>query len=357
MNDNVFMSSTFREDDVTLLLKDISGLVTPLPTKEREQKIQSGIHYSEMLPEEYRPSEEYLKIYTHALKTFGKPTANAAVQVSEKIYRKKGKNVVIVSLARAGTPIGILVKRYLKRKYGCDCPHYSISIIRDKGIDENAIDYILRRHDSQNIQFVDGWVGKGVIYRELVKKLAKYTLIPTDLAVLADPAYLTEMCGTHEDILIPSSCLNSTVCGLISRTFLRNDIIKAGDFHGAAFYGELESEDRTYEFIDHIEDLYEYNQEIIDDPIHMIGSGVIETENIAHAYGIDNINYVKPGIGETTRVLLRRVPWKVLIDQRFRESQELEHVIRLAEEKGVNIEYCSMNNYKCCGLIRKLSDV
>lgn len=357
MNDYVFMRSTFREDDVTLLLKDISGLVKPLPTKERELKIQSGIHYSEMLPEEYRPSEEYIKIYTQALKAFGKSTANAVVQVSEKILRKKGKNVVIVSLARAGTPIGILVKRYLKRKYGYDCPHYSISIIRDKGIDENAIGYILRHHDSQNIQFVDGWVGKGVIYRELVKELNKFTSIPADLAVLADPAYLTEMCGTHEDILIPSSCLNSTVCGLISRTLLRTDIIGGDDFHGAAFYGELESEDRTYEFIDYIEDLYEYNQEIINNPIHMIGSGMIETEKIAHTYGIDNINFVKPGIGETTRVLLRRVPWKVIIDQKFRESQELEHVIRLAEEKGVNIEYCSMNNYKCFGLIRKLSDV
>ena len=44
-------------------------------------------------------------------------------------------------------------------------------------------------------------------------------------------ANITDLCGTHEDILIPSSCLNATVTGLISRTFLRADIIGKNDFH------------------------------------------------------------------------------------------------------------------------------
>ena len=44
------------EEDVTLLLKDITGLVKPQPTKERERLIQSGRHYSEMLPIEYVPT-------------------------------------------------------------------------------------------------------------------------------------------------------------------------------------------------------------------------------------------------------------------------------------------------------------
>ena len=46
-----------------------------------------------------------------------------------------------------------------------------------------------------------------------------YEGVSADIAVVADPANVTELCGTHEDILIPSSCLNSTVSGLISRTF------------------------------------------------------------------------------------------------------------------------------------------
>ena len=34
------MESSFLKDDVILLLKDITGLVNPLPTAEREKRIQ-----------------------------------------------------------------------------------------------------------------------------------------------------------------------------------------------------------------------------------------------------------------------------------------------------------------------------
>ena len=44
------MFSTYQSQDVTILLKDITGLVTPLGTRAREARIQSGVHYSEMLP-------------------------------------------------------------------------------------------------------------------------------------------------------------------------------------------------------------------------------------------------------------------------------------------------------------------
>lgn len=144
--------------------------------------------------------------------------------------REKGKDVVIVSLARAGTPLGVLIRRYIRSKYHYKCPDYSISIIRDRGIDKNAVKYILDRHPASSVQFMDGWTGKGVIYRELRKELSEIDGVSDVLAVLADPANLTDMCGTHEDLLIPSSCLNSTICGLISRTFLRSDIIGENDF-------------------------------------------------------------------------------------------------------------------------------
>ena len=38
------MRSSYRDEDVTLLLKDITGLVKPQPTEERERLIQSGKH-------------------------------------------------------------------------------------------------------------------------------------------------------------------------------------------------------------------------------------------------------------------------------------------------------------------------
>ena len=375
------MDSSFDREDVTLLLKDITGLVTPLPTEEREKLIQSGVHYCEMLPLEYKPSEKYLKIYDRALELYSKTTADAVKNVAEKIIEKKGKNVVLVSLARAGTPIGILIKRYLDKKYQICVQHYSVSIIRERGIDKNAMNYILKNHKAGDIMFVDGWIGKGAIFYELKKELKEFENISPEIAVISDPANLTDMCGTHEDILIASSCLNSTVSGLISRTFLRDDIIGKEDFHGAAYYSELKNEDRTYEFINRIENLFEFemvgkssenrysDKQYLEDSCEKGLSkynayekklpeynGQQEVRDICKAYGIDDVNLVKPGIGETTRVLLRRVPWKILISEKYRNSNELLHIFQLAREKKVGIEYTELVNYKCCGLIKKMAD-
>ena len=351
------MKSSYLEEDVTLLLKDISGLVEPMDTHERELRIQSGIHYCEMLPLEYKPTQKYIDIYENMLEVFSQSTAKAVSIVSQKIWHKTGRNTVIISLARAGTPVGILIKRYMKKKYGVQVPHYSISIIRDRGIDKNAMDHILSRHEAADIVFVDGWTGKGAILGELKKELADYPEVDSDIAVLADPACLTKLCGTHDDILIPSSCLNSTVSGLISRTFLRSDIIGKQDFHGAAYYDNLGNEDRTYEFINSVEKEFVFDDFAVDreEPPRPF-NGFEEVTMLASKYSIDNINLVKPGIGETTRVLLRRVPWKVLINNKYTDSIELRHIVQLAEEKNVPIEYIDMENYKCCGLIKKMAD-
>lgn len=86
------------------------------------------------------------------------------------------------------------------------------------------------------------------------------------------------------------------------------------------------------------------------------GSGAKEAAMIADALGVEDINLVKPGIGETTRVLLRRVPWKVLIDEQHRDDPALAHIRRLACEKQVPIAYYPMKHYKTCGIIRRLAD-
>ncbi|MGN0688440.1 MAG: cysteine protease StiP family protein [Oscillospiraceae bacterium] len=348
------MRSTFQQEDVTILLKDITGLVTPLGTKEREQRIQSGVHYCEMLPIEYEPSEKYLAAFYDALERYAKITAGAVMSAADKIYAKTGCDTVLVSLARAGTPIGVLLKRYIRLKYGADVSHYTISIIRGRGIDKNAMKYILDRHAPQNIRFVDGWTGKGAIQRTLCLAMQDYSGIDPSLAVLSDPANIAGICGTYEDFLIASSCLNSTVSGLMSRTFLRSDIIGENDFHGAMYYGELESKDLTYHFIDRITQEFD----VAAKPLLSKApdrTGMEEVTEIAEKFGIADINLVKPGIGEATRVLLRRVPWKLLVHS-TEDNEHLGHIYQLAKEKGVEVEGYPLKNYKACGLIRSIAD-
>lgn len=348
------MRSSYSEDDVILLLKDITGLVKPQPTEERERLIQAGHHYSEMLPVEYVPTEQYMQVYRQALKQYAPAVAQATGNLADKIILKRGRQIVLVSLARAGIPIGILLKRYLKKKYDLTVPHYAISIIRGRGIDANAMKYLLDRYEPQQLLFVDGWIGKGAILKELQKDIAVYPGVSSEIAVLADPANVTELCGTHEDILIPSSCLNSTVSGLVSRTFLRSDIIGKDDFHGAVYYGELKDSDLSYDFIEAIE--HEFSMQTKEEERIIPGKGIDEVRQIAEKFQIEDINLIKPGIGETTRVLLRRLPWKVLIDERYRDDPQLEHLVRLAEEKHVPVMYYRLCHYKCCGIIKKLAD-
>ena len=347
---------SYKKADVTLLLKDVSGLVEPESTEVRERKIQSGTHYSEMLPIEYKPSREYFDIYEKALCAFAPAMAKAVASVTKKIIQSKGKEVVLVSLARAGIPIGILIKRYAKRFYGLDLPHYSISIIRGRGIDDNAMRYILKNHKPEHLQFVDGWTGKGAIFRQLEEAVAVYEGVSAGLAVVSDPACIAETYGTREDIFIASSCLNATVSGLLSRTFLRGDVIGESDFHGAAFYRQLREEDVSEAFLAAIERHFERNEDKKDEGEDApFGAGLEEVKEIAAAYGVNDLNLVKPSIGEATRVLLRRLPERLLVYS-LNDEERLGHLYRLAKEKGVPIEEYPLRRYRACGIIRSLAD-
>lgn len=362
------VQTSYSLDDVVVLLKDISGQVEVLGTEEREKRIQTGTHYSEMIPLEYKPSDYYMNVYHAALKTLSEQTAHATAIISEKVFEEKGENLVLVSLARAGTPIGILMKRYIKARYNVDVAHYSISIIRGKGFDKNAIDYIVSKHGAKDIQFVDGWIGKGAICRvledacnELVDLDAtKYGELSPTLAVISDPAWLTDCCGTHDDFLIPSACLNSTVSGLFSRTYHKEGIIGPNDYHGAVYYGNLTQEDKSIQFIDTVSSFF---PEIINQDRWLSGldmsiasmqgkTGLDEVIEIAKAFHVSDINKIKPGVGETTRVLLRRIPDLILVRDKATTDA---HILTLCAEKGIPIVEYPLQMYRVCGIIKDLA--
>lgn len=347
------MRSSYKAEDVMLLLKDITGMVEPEDTKTRESKIQSGVHYCEMLPKEYVPTKEYEEIYEEMLNLYAEKVGKAVSILSENIYASQ-KRPVLVSLARAGIPAGILIKHYLETKYTIQVPHYAISIIRGKGIDDNAMKYILERHEGTNFIFVDGWTGKGAIKRQLDEALKDYRC-NKQLAVIADPAGVADLYGTSEDLMIPSSCLNSTVSGLLSRTFLREDVIGKEDFHGAVYYGEMKAYDRSYEFIKWVERHFDFFASTT--PVEKRKSnGMEDVKRLQQIYGIEDINLIKPGIGESTRVLLRRVPDVVIINETDKASKDLQPIYRLCKEKQIPIQYGHLEHYKVCGIIKNLAD-
>lgn len=356
---------SYREEDVKFLLKDLSKLELEDSTEVREKRIQAGEHYSESLPIEYQPPAEYLKLFHQTLADYKETVAMYIGVVAEKILKRSGPNAVLVSLARAGTPIGILIRRYLLEKYGVNLPHYSVSIIRGKGLDTNAIQYILHTHPHSHLQFVDGWTGKGAISKELTKSCQSFHTqfgyrLDDTLAVVADPGHCTTLYGTREDFLIPSACLNSTVSGLVSRTVLNDAFIGPNDFHGAKFYEQLQHADLSNEYLDVITNQFQLVheqvtmklEESLQERPECTFSGLATVKRIMSEFGIDDVNFVKPGVGETTRVLLRRIPWKILVKDR--DDPYVRHILMLCADKKVSVEIYPNMEYTCCGLIKNV---
>ncbi len=354
---------SYAADDVSWLLTDLSHAELEAPTADREREIQSGrAHYAESLPIEFQPDDAYYELFHTSVRESSARIAHAVGVVSEILLGERGPGIVLASLARAGTPIGVLVRRWCRRFHDLDVPHHAVSIVRGRGIDALALRYLATHHDPADVVFVDGWTGKGAIARELTAALEVHhartgVRFDDSLAVLADPGGCVTVFGTRDDFLIPSACLNSTVSGLVSRTVLNDELIGPGDFHGAKFYAELAGADVSGTYLDAVTACFDdvHDDVVRDWPAVAAGdrtptwAGWRAVEEISERYGIGQVNLVKPGVGETTRVLLRRVPERVLV--RPGAAADLPHVLALAAARGVPVEEVAGLAYSCVGLI------
>jgi hypothetical protein len=355
-------AGSYRYGDVDFLLKRLP-LADFVDVADKEALIQSGRrHYSEMLSPERAPSARYLALFDEACRVNGERMARDCLRLAALIAQRRGGPVTLVSLARGGTPVGVVLKRLLEGVFERTATHYSVSIVRDRGIDANALRHILAQgHPPESIVFVDGWTGKGVIARELAGSVARFNAehgvaLDAGLYVLADLAGAAAVAASCEDYLIPSSILNATVSGLISRSVL-NGAIGADDFHGCVLYEALAAQDRSRSFVDTLERLAVAETSA---PVEAADTHAAAERSHAyigqaqHRYGISDVNLIKPGIGEATRVLLRRVPRLLLL--RDRDHPAVAHLRLLADEKNVPVEIDPALPYLAVSLIRSASD-
>lgn len=356
---------SYRPDDVTFLLKPIiMELNHDLAQKER--LIQTGArHYSEMLSPEALPSEKYLDVFRHASAQNLTQMARDCLALASLIATRKSGPITVVSLMRAGTPIGVIIKHLLARALGRQAQHYSISIIRDRGIDQIALQHILHNgHAPESIVFVDGWTGKGVISRELTQAVetfnqAHQSTIDPGLYVLSDLAGSAACAASNNDYLIPSSILNATISGLVSRSVL-NEAIGAQDFHGCVVFHEFAAHDQSRQFADAVIDCalnlarqgVQPAQAVDREQAQQVSQHYIE--RAMHQHGIQDVNLIKPGIGEATRVLLRRVPRLLIL--RDANAAGVAHLRVLAAEKSVPIQIEPDLPYQAVSLITSAKD-
>ena len=358
-------SGSYRADEVEILLKRLP-LQPFVSVEEKEALIQSRQkHYSEMLSPESLPSERYLRIFEAACAANLQQMARDCLLLAGLIAERRSGDITLVSLARAGTPVGVILKRLLDGMFGRRVSHYSVSIIRDRGIDEAALRFILDSgHAADTIVFVDGWTGKGVISRELARCIGKYNLehgtrIDPGLHVLADLAGTAACASSSADYLIPSSILNATVSGLISRSIL-NDAIGAGDFHGCVYYEQFAPHDRSRQFADAVvKAALRIGRDgvppsVAQDPQASARVSRACMARLLAVHGISDPNLVKPGIGEATRVLLRRVPRLLIL--RDADAPDVRHLKLLAREKNVPVVIDPALPYQAVSLIRSALD-
>ncbi|MBF0624527.1 MAG: cysteine protease StiP family protein [Magnetococcales bacterium] len=354
-------SGSYESADVTFLLKPVRmGFVD---VAEKEAAIQTGRkHYSEMLARETAPPPEYMETFRDAFAANRARVGRDVASLAKALVERDGKETVLISLARAGTPIGILLRRTLVT-LGRRAVHYSVSIIRDRGIDRVAIKTILSRHSAADVVFVDGWTGKGAIGNELSKAVATdfFELVGAPLCVLSDLAGVADIAAGDEDYVIPSAILNGVISGLVSRTVLNAELIGPGDFHGCVVLSHLASLDLSRRYVD--EQMKDVLARLPDAEPARWGNeersraarvSAMFVKSMLAKTGTQDRNRIKPGIGEATRALLRRMPERLFV--RDPEAQDVRHLISLAAARGIEAECDPSLPYSACAVIKTLGD-
>ena len=355
MNTNHGFHGSYASSDVTFLLRKIAMETTPV--EEKERLIQSGQrHYSEMLTLESPPSAAHQALFQQALDDGLERLAREVQALALALQqRRQNRPIVLVSFVRAGVPLGVLLLRAL-RKLGIESEHYGISIVRDKGIDHAAVEWIEQRHAFADIVWVDGWVGKGAIHGELQCSLGKrYPVGEIPLVVLADPTGKAWLAASGEDWLIPFGILGSTISGLVSRSILRED----GGWHACVNYAHLSEYDVSQWFVDTVDTFRCCLQGITAADWQvalrhtLLTQSQIIIEQLIKKYDITNLNRLKPGIAEATRAVMRRVPEHILVQHL--DDPNIRLLRHLAESRGLILQAVGdwLAPYRAITIIKK----
>jgi len=363
------LQHSYEKDDVQVLLHPVEPVF--LSVEEKEAAIQSGTHYSEMLSREKKPGDAYLELFDKQVADFGQALAGQLLDLAGMIAASR-KRPVLVSLVRGGTPVGVVLKRILNH-YGYQAPHFAVSIVRDRGLDSVAIDHIMALgHAPEDLVFVDGWTGKGVIRRELSASIvalqARYPGIKDELFVLSDIAGVANFAATRLDSLVPTCLLNAPISGLISRSVYRQEN-NVPQMHGGVYLADLAEHDRSLSFVNHMMGLVD--QLIRENPLDLrqIGLDAFEKvrapsivaeemhkllRTISHLEHAVDRNKIKPGLGEASRVLLRRMPEALIV--RDASEPAVAHLLMLAKARNVRVRVLPEMKIQAVALIKELNN-
>ncbi|CAM3545686.1 PELOTA RNA-binding domain-containing protein [Deinococcus saxicola] len=333
---------TYDPADVTVHLRPASPRLVGVA--EKEALLRQGVSYGTLLTPETQPSSVQMAAYHAALTRNGPRVAELIASLTAHLLAHVPQPV-LVSLARAGTPVGAAMTRFARRRR-VSLPHHTLSIIRGSGIDQEALRRVQQAHPGATLVFVDGWTGKGSIRGTLVDSLPGG--VSPLLAVLSDPAGVASFAATHGDLLLPHAALNATISGLLSRTFLDAEA-SGGGLHGVRTEEHLRADDVTGEYLAAL-DVFDTGMDLPLNP----GPRPVRPYDAVLALaaglgGVHDPHLVKPGVGEATRVFLRRQPAGLLL--RDAGHPDTRHLNELARAAGIPVTIHAELPYLAAALI------
>ena len=340
-------SGSYAPEEVSFLMRRMQLETTAL--EQREKLIQSGQrHYSEMIGPEDAPTRGRMRLFRESLASNGGRLAHdLSVLAAGMAASAVDGELTVVSIARAGTPIGVLLWHRLREiAPHLRLKHYSISVIRDRGVDYAALRWIMERHSPASLRFVDGWTGKGTIADELRLSIAAWLEAPSDLGsglwVPLDVCGAAVFAASSRDYLIPSTLLGGTLSGLVSRSVLPSGEEGGDAFHGCVPLESLRRYDLSRWFIAEMRSLMAK----IPHPAHAENASEgpprrAETarclELMLARHQLSDRTRIKLGIGETVRVLLRRLPQAIWLGGRANPT-DADLIRRLAALRNVPVK-------------------
>jgi hypothetical protein len=309
---------------------------------------------------EFKPTEEYVDLFWQAVSVNGDRLAQDVAKVAQSLNKKMSGSITLVTLLRAGTPTGVLLARAL-RYLGRDVVHYSISAVRNYGIDTAALDLIREKHGAETIVFVDGWTGKGFIATELEESIARYNAmrndrISSDLVVLADLAGVATLAASADDYLIPFSMLLGTICGLVSGAFTNP---RGENLNAVVSFDSLKNFDLSVTFVERLMIGVKFH---LDSGATACNWGDQErklaadtssafVQNCIELWGVER-NSIKPGLCEVNRALLTRdVAMILAVKDKSVLQLDLSHIPILTTSKNVVVEIWPQMPYKAAILL------
>lgn len=322
---------SYKPNQVNFLLQEYHGDL--LSVLEKESKLRDGAYYGDILSKEEKPEAEYTAIFDLVLEKNAATVAPYFLHLAQMINDARQDELTLVSLARAGTPVGVIITELLRARFGREVNHYSVSAIHKYGVDAYAMKYLLENHSPESLTFLDGWVSQGRITKTLVDTLKDQPRIDPSLYCVSDPSGIQNAIATRKDILLPSAILNATVSGLVSRTVNNPD-----GYHFAASYEDQLDVDRSQIFVDRIvEEALKLEKAEIEPLLdHAIQRPMAlkQINDWCEKYNTKPAD-IKAGIGEVSRSLLRRDPRFVMVDED--SLDQADHMFYLAKKRNVEL--------------------